>query len=246
MIVHSGRLHGTRHVPYSAAWDASLPTHKTPHPLFWHLRFIICPGLGSVVVLYTSSELVFAEFSGTPITPPDTTAMAPPGRRKTEWEQWFHRCLLLPNSGFVPSDPGSKHISPPSEVVTRWGEKQGAGYIFLECDGEEYYLYVCELFQRVHQRRMMNRTLPLHFARGLLEESKGNPVDWTAFAMLRCFPAQRKRPFHPWGPYEHVRRPLPWLHPKCLPAGGRRLNGGMHHSDSAVSNYSLPCLRSYD
>ncbi|KAG0593656.1 hypothetical protein M758_UG007700 [Ceratodon purpureus] len=71
---------------------------------------------------------------------------------------------------------------------------------------------------------MQNQTLHLDFARGLLEEAKGNPVDWSAFAMLRCFPYHKKRKNEPWGPYVKVRRPLPWLHPKCLPADVRNLS----------------------
>ena len=165
--------------------------------------------------------------------------MAPFGRRNADWEPWFEHCTLLPSSGFLPNDHAASHVSPPCDVIARWGAKQSDGYAFRECDVEEYYLYVSELFQHVHQRPMVNRSFPLHFARGLLEEGKGNPVDWTSFAMLRCFPAARKRPFHLWGPYEHVRRPLPWQHPKCLPAGSRPVNENLRETNTPVSPVSL-------
>ncbi|KAG0573964.1 hypothetical protein KC19_VG225600 [Ceratodon purpureus] len=141
--------------------------------------------------------------------------MAPFGRRKADWEPWFKRCMLHPSHGFIPSDPDARHISPISDVVAHWGKKHGARYTFQESNGRDYFLYVAELFQQVHQGPMFHQTLPLHFARGLLEEAKGNAMNWTAFAMLRCFPGSRKRPFRPWGPYELLKKPLPWLHRKC-------------------------------
>ncbi|KAG0574729.1 hypothetical protein KC19_VG286000 [Ceratodon purpureus] len=134
-------------------------------------------------------------------------------RRKAEWEPWFSRCMLLSASRFIPSDPNAKEVSPSADVVAMWDPKTGAGYSFKDRNGEEYYGYVCELFLRVHQRPMQDGTLPLHFARGLLEEEKGNSVNWTKFAMRRCFPGQKRRPFQPWPKYENVRGPLPSVHP---------------------------------
>ena len=125
--------------------------------------------------------------------------------------------MLLNASGFIPSDPRFRNVCPSSEVVARWGRKTGPGYAFREIDGEEYHLYVEELFCRVHQRAMVSRILPLHFARGLLEESRGGNVNWASFAMIRCFPAHKRTAFEPWPEYAEVRDPLPWTHPKVLP-----------------------------
>ena len=126
--------------------------------------------------------------------------------------------MLLPDAGFVSSDPAAKMVSPPSDVVAHWGQKQGKGYVFRESDGEEYFLYVNELFTRVHQREMVDRTLPLHFARGLLEESRGSQVNWAKFAMLRCFAGHKRTPFVPFPDFAEVNYPLPWVHPKVMPA----------------------------
>ena len=138
-------------------------------------------------------------------------------RSREDWEAWFKHCMLLPSTGFIPSDPASKLTSPPADVVAHWGEKEGTGYAFRESDGEAYHEYVKELFLRVHQREMVDRILPLHFARGLLKESRGSPVNWAAFAMRRCFPGQRRRPFEPFSEFAELGGPLPWTHPQVMP-----------------------------
>ena len=138
-------------------------------------------------------------------------------RTQREWEKWFKRCMVLDDTGFLPSEPNFRNVCPSSEVVARWGPKRGAGYAFREFDGERYRLYVEELFCRVHQRAMVDDILPLHFARGLLEESRGSPVNWATFAIRRCFPRHKRTPFEPWPEYANVRGPLPWSHPKVLP-----------------------------
>ena len=149
---------------------------------------------------------------------PSDTEYQVMARSKQQWHAWFKRCMLLPDAGFVPSDPAAKLTSPPSDVVAHWGAKESAGYVFRESDGEEYFLYVNELFTRVHQRDMVNRTLPLHFARGLLEESRGGQVNWAKFAMLRCFAGHKRTPFTPFPDFAEVNAPLPWIHPKVMPA----------------------------
>ncbi|KAG0622765.1 hypothetical protein M758_3G121600 [Ceratodon purpureus] len=137
-----------------------------------------------------------------------------------EWAVWFETCMLLPATGFIPSDPEYRHVAPSREVVARWGEKCGSGYEFRECDSAEYHLYVEELFTRVHQRPMVERLLPLHFARGLLEESRGSPVNWAAFAMIRCFSHLKRSPFQPHPDFADATEPVPWIHPKVLPEPG--------------------------
>lgn len=96
---------------------------------------------------------------------------------------------------------------------------------FRESDGEENHLYVEELFTRVHQRPMVQRLLPLHFARGLLEESRGSPVNWAGFAMVRCFSPLKRSPFQPHPDYADAREPVPWVHPKVLPEPGTTGSG---------------------
>ncbi|KAG0596151.1 hypothetical protein M758_UG229000 [Ceratodon purpureus] len=64
---------------------------------------------------------------------------------------------------------------------------------------------------------MEERILPMHFARGLQHESCGYPVNWAAFAMQRCFPAHRRRPFEPFPQFADLRGPLQWTHPKVMP-----------------------------
>ena len=137
-----------------------------------------------------------------------------------EWAAWFETCMLLPATGFIPSDPTFRHVAPSRDVVARWGEKSGSGYEFRESDGEEYHLYVEELFTRVHQRPMVQRLLPLHFARGLLEESRGSPVNWAGFAMVRCFSPLKRSPFQPHPDYADATEAVPWVHPKVLPQPG--------------------------
>ncbi|KAG0574909.1 hypothetical protein KC19_VG301800 [Ceratodon purpureus] len=137
-----------------------------------------------------------------------------------KWAAWFETCMLLPATGFIPSDPTFRHVAPSRDVVARWGEKSGSGYEFRESDGEEYHLYVEELFTRVHQRPMVQRLLPLHFARGLLEESRGSPVNWAGFAMVRCFSPLKRSPFQPHPDYADATEAVPWVHPKVLPQPG--------------------------
>ena len=139
-------------------------------------------------------------------------------RSEEEWYTWFKDCMLLHSSGFIPSDPVAKLTCPPSDVVAHWGEKEGRGYAFRDTDGEEYFLYVSELFKRVHQQKMVDGILPLHFARGLLEESRGGEVNWCKFAMIRCFPRWRRRPFEPLAEFADVNAPIPWTHPKVQSA----------------------------
>ena len=133
--------------------------------------------------------------------------------------------MLLPATGFIPSDLTFRNVAPSREVVARWGEKCGPGYEFRDSDGEEYHLYVEELYARVHQCPMEYRILPLHFARGLLEESKGSDVNWAAFAMIRCFSHLKRAPFQPHPEFEDVTAPLPWKHPKVMPLAGDSQGG---------------------
>ncbi|KAG0596475.1 hypothetical protein M758_UG257900 [Ceratodon purpureus] len=74
-----------------------------------------------------------------------------------------------------------------------------------------------KLYSRVHHHTMVDDILPLHFARGQLEESRGSEVNWAAFAMRRCFPGHKKTPFEPYPDYADVRDTLPWMHSKVLP-----------------------------
>ena len=135
-----------------------------------------------------------------------------------EWAMWFEKCMLLPACGFIPSHPAYRNVSPPCDVVQRWGEKTGVhGYPFRESDGEDYHLYVEELYNRVHQRPMPERLLPLHFARGLLEESRGSQVNWVAFAVKRCFAHHKRTQFQPLPQYANVKAALPWVNPKVMP-----------------------------
>ena len=134
--------------------------------------------------------------------------------------------MLLNGHGFVPGDPATHHVFGKHEVEARWGpavefvEGIGApcrGFELRDEDGEEYNLYVTELFERVHQRPLLRRVLPLHFARGLGVEAKGEPVNWVAFAMRRCFPGQKKTPFAPGVRFANVVAPYPWIHGKVPP-----------------------------
>ena len=147
-------------------------------------------------------------------------------RSKEEWRQWFRVCMLLTGHGFIPGDPRTRNVCGRAEVIDRWGpaveyvEGVGGpcrGYDFRDEDGEEYHLYVLELFQRVHQRKLQRRVLPFHFARGLAMEASGGSVNWVAFAMNRCFPRHKRSPFLPLTEYASVNTPLPWTHVKVLP-----------------------------
>ena len=151
-----------------------------------------------------------------------------------DWAIWFEKCMLLPASGFIPSHPAYRNVSPPCEVVERWGEKTGSGYTFRDSDGEAYHRYVEELYARVHQRPMVERILPLHFARGLLEELQGSDVNWTAFAVRRCFSHHKRTAFVPLPEYANVTTPLPWMNPKVLPLASRSDNDSTDMSE--VSN----------
>ena len=104
-------------------------------------------------------------------------------RSRAQWEEWFSVCMLINGLGFLPGDPVTRNICGRSEVIERWGlgveftEGAGSpcrGYQFCDKDGEDYHLYVTGLFERVHQRTLLHRVLPFHFARGLAVESKGS------------------------------------------------------------------------
>lgn len=131
---------------------------------------------------------------------------------------------MLNGTGFVPGDPGSRDVFGKHEVIARHGpaldiEGGGAarGYKFRDEDGEEYNLYVIELYERVHQRTLRHGLLPLHFARGLAVESAGDPVNWVAFAMARCFPPWKKSPFAPLEKFSQVKKPFPFFNKRVLP-----------------------------
>lgn len=124
-------------------------------------------------------------------------------------------------------DPASREVCSKREVVQRWGREVefykgegGAcrGYEFREEDGKGYHLYVSELFERVHQRSLCRRILPLHFARGLAMEARGEQVNWLAFSMSRFFSGHKQTPFNPLEKYTSLSAPLPWVYVKVLPA----------------------------
>ena len=147
-------------------------------------------------------------------------------RSKDEWRQWFKVCMMLNDHGFIPGDPRMRSICGRAEVIQRWGlavefvEGVGApcrGYEFRDEDGERYHMYVIELFERVHQRKLLRRVLPFHFARGLAVEASGGAVDWVTFAMTRCFAAHKKSQFVALDEYTEVEAPLPWNYEKILP-----------------------------
>lgn len=148
-------------------------------------------------------------------------------RTKEQWRDWFGVSMLLNGHGFIPGNPRTRGICGRKEVLDRWGpaveltEGIGApcrGYEFREEDGEPYHLYVIELFQRVHQRKLLRRVLPYHFARGLAVEASGGAVNWVAFAMSRCFPRHKKSAFVPLSEYAAYDVPVPWIHEKVFPA----------------------------
>ena len=139
---------------------------------------------------------------------------------------------MLSNRGFIPGDPLTRNFCGRAEVIDRWGpavelvEGAGApckGYEFREEDGERYHLYVTELFQRVHQRKLVRKVLPFHFERGLAVEASGGSVNWVAFAMSRCFPRHKKSPFAPLSEYAAMDVPVPWNYNKVLPEPERRI-----------------------
>ena len=80
-----------------------------------------------------------------------------------------------------------------------------------------YNLYVTESFERVHQRTLLSRVLPYHFARGVAVEASGGAVNWVAFAITRCFPRHKRSPFIPATRFANVNAPLPWTYKKVLP-----------------------------
>ena len=135
--------------------------------------------------------------------------------------------MLLNGHGFIPGNPRTREICGRREVIDRRGpaveftEGIGApcrGYEFREEDGERYHLYVIELFERVHQRKLVRRLLPYHFARGLAVEAAGGAMNWIAFAMTRCFPKHKRSPFVPLTEFSATEVAVPWVHKKVLPA----------------------------
>lgn len=131
---------------------------------------------------------------------------------------------MLNGSGFIPGDTTTHHIFKKQDIIQRHGaamEYDGGGaslgYEFLEEDSEEYNLYVVELYERVHQRLLLQRLLPLHFARGLAVERAGEPVDWLEFAMACCFLAWKRTPFVPLDKFANNSIPYPFIHRSVLP-----------------------------
>ena len=174
-------------------------------------------------------------------------------RTQEQWRNWFRCCMMLSGRGFIPGNPKTRTICGRSEMEAYWGpaveftEGIGApcrGYEFRDEDGERYHLYVTELFERVHQRKLQRRILPYHFARGLAVEASGRPVNWTAFAMSRCFPRHKKSPFAPLPEYAGVSAPVPWVHKRVLPvledAGGGEIANQVQVLLSYLNRHLLP------
>ena len=131
---------------------------------------------------------------------------------------------MLTGSGFLPGDPGSRHRIGKHKIVERHGPAvefggggAARGYELREEDGEEYNLYVVELYERVHQRVLREGLLPLHFLRGLAVEREGEQVNWVGFAMARCFPTWKRTAFVPMDKFANVNTPYPFLHKRVLP-----------------------------
>lgn len=138
--------------------------------------------------------------------------------------------MLLNGRGFVPGIPATRTICGRGKVIERWGlavdfvEGIWAPYRGNELrdeDGEMYHLYVIELFERVHQRKLLRRVLPFHFARGLAVEAQGGSVNLVSFAMSRCFPRHKITPFIPLLEYSTVNAPLLWINKRVIPGAER-------------------------
>jgi hypothetical protein len=105
--------------------------------------------------------------------------------------------LLLHGEGCIPSMRHGGCIVTKRDYVAAFGAQTPSGhYPYLHHGSEAYTLYVQDLYTRIHMQDGENVVdLPWHFARGLLEEECGNPVNWMQMAYNRMLKGCAKQTF---------------------------------------------------
>ena len=120
---------------------------------------------------------------------------------------WFHHEQGLSNFGFLPGFPRSNPLHLPQtlvseeECVARWN-RDASGFRYASHGSEEsprMQVRIEDLFLLTHQRCMgRTKAIGLSFARGILAEKKGLPVNWAEFAEKQC--RRSRTPDTPLGP----------------------------------------------
>ena len=166
------------------------------------------------------------------------------GRVEEGSKAWYREILLLPDSGAVPGVPGRGVKSSKGDCVAAFGAATSAGrYKFRGRGSPQYESYTLELLERTQQEDVENVTsLPYHFARGLLDEENGDPVNWTLFALRRQRAHARRKSTSEYllPKYRGADLPIPFVHPR-VPVG-RRIAPTEAKNTPPVSTLALRAL----
>jgi hypothetical protein len=101
--------------------------------------------------------------------------------------RWYHVMLYLNNMGYILGEANGGATASKANCIAEFGlPTTQRPYPFVHHGSPEYTLCNRDLYRRVYQQDGdVETTIPWHFVRRLVEEEKGNLVNWARVAYLR-------------------------------------------------------------